>query len=226
MSNDQAYAGLAGLDTPQGEWNRLEFAIRMVQGRQATATLVKVLAVSPGPTDGEPPRVDVQPLVSQVDGAGNGTPHGTIHDLPCFRYQAGGCAVIIDPVVGDIGLAVFAHTDISSVKATRAAALPGSRRRFDWSDGMYLGAMLGAQPTSYVKIGPDGVTVQADAGLPVTVRTTGTVTIDAPTVALTGDLTVQGDIMTGPGSTFNGKSFDSHTHSGVTTGTGTSGPPV
>lgn len=219
--DSQAYTGFAGLAEQSSEWNRLQFMIRSVMAGQATTTLVQVKAVSGDPMTGL--SVDVQPMVAQTDGAGNAVPHGTIHGLPVWRVQGGVSAVIVVPVVGDIGLAVFASTDISGVKRKKAPTTPGSARRFDWADGIYLGGLLNPAPTQFVRLD--------DTGVRITSLTT--VTIDAPgglvvngDTSIAGKLVVSDDIQTGPGSKFNGKAFDGHLHSGVTTGGGNSGPPV
>lgn len=200
------------------EFNRLSFVVRSIMAQQATTTLVIVRAV-----DGD--TVDVQPMVAQVDGAGNAVDHGIIHGLPVWRLQGGNSAVIVEPAVGDIGLAVFASTDISNVKRAKEPTTPGSFRRFDWSDGIYLGGLLNAEPTQSIRMDDEGITITAAPGLPVTFNA-DSVAINADTVSISGDLAVGGNITTGAGSTFNGKAFDSHTHGGVTTGGGTSGPPV
>ena len=230
--NEQAYTGFGGLQDANSEWNRLNFAMRQILGQMATTTLALVMAVR---EDADGFHVDVQPMVAQVDGAGNAVPHGNVHNLPVWRLQGGTCGVIIPPVVGDIGLVVFASTDISGVKRAKKPTTPGSARRFDWADGIYLGGLLMAAPTSFVRLDEEGVTITAADGLPVTINAPGgltinapgqTVAIDAQTTAVMGDMTLTGDLTTGPGSTFNGKSFDTHTHSGVSAGTANSGPPV
>lgn len=144
------------------EFNRIEFVIRQVLNRIATATLVIVRAVGDG-------TVDVQPMVSQLDGAGNAVDHGTIHNVPFFMLHAGANAVILTPAVGDIGLALFCHNDVSSVKKTKAPAPPGSRRRFDWADALYLGGFLGPVATQYVRIDDAGVAITAADGKPVAI---------------------------------------------------------
>lgn len=133
----------------------------------ATMTVVRVVAV-----DGR--TVDIQPIVAQLDGAGNAIAHGTIHNVPIWRLQSGGMAIIVDPVIGDIGMAVFAHSDISTVKATGDAAPPGSKRRFDWADAVYLGGLFGPEATSSIRLGGGGVE------------------IDAPTFSTTGASTIGG----------------------------------
>lgn len=182
MSEDKsAFTGMAGLADANGEWNRLQFAIRQVMNRMATTNLVVVRAVEET-ADGF--TVDVQPMVAQVDGAGNAVPHGVIHNLPVWRVQGGTSAVIVVPTVGDIGIAVFASTDISGVKRAKEPTTPGSGRRFDWADGMYLGGILNAAPTQFIRLDQDGVTITSLAA----------VTINAPDGAIiNGDATVNGN---------------------------------
>ena len=208
--NQQAYTTFGALPDTTSEYNRMAFVVRSIMAQQATTTLVIVRAV-------EGDTVDVQPMVAQVDGAGNAVEHGIIHGLPVWRLQGGNSAVIVVPAVGDIGLAVFASTDISNVKRAKEPTTPGSFRRFDWADGVYLGGLLNVEPTQFLRMDDSGVTITAADGQPVT--------INADSVTMSGDLTVTGRISSGAGSTFNGKAFDSHTHGGVTTGGGTSGPP-
>ena len=147
------------------EFNRIEFVVRQLLNRVATATLVIVRGVD---TD----TVDVQPMVAQLDGAGNAVEHGTINSVPFFSPRAGTNALVMTPVVGDIGLAIFCHNDVSSAKKTKAPATPGSRRRFDWADALYLGGFLGPEPTQFIRLDPDGVTITAASGKPVAI--TGT----------------------------------------------------
>lgn len=212
--NKQAYTGFAGLPDINGEWNRMSFIIRSVMAGMATTTLVLVKAVQE--VDGGF-AVDVQPMVAQVDGAGNAVPHGIIHGMPVWRVHGGTSALIVAPVVGDIGVALFASTDISGVKRSKAPTTPGSARRFDWADGIYLGGVLNAEPTQFIRMDADGLTITA----------VGPIVINAPDGAtLNGNLAVSGSITSGPGSTFNGKAFDTHKHSGVTTGGGQTGNPV
>lgn len=200
----------------QDEFSTTQFIVEQALAGKATCTLVEVVAV-------EDETVDVRPLVSQVDGRGTGTPHGVIHDLPFFTLRAGTCEIRVKPRVGDKGAAVFCHSDISQVKATKRDALPGSKRRFDWADGLYFGGFLpsGAATTVIEVDAEDNVSIKAP-----------TVKIEAATVQVTGDLAVDGAVtatgaITADGEvTGNGKVLSTHTHSGVQTGTGTSGPPT
>lgn len=150
--------GFGGLTYAQDEMSLMRFIAQQEVNGLATTTLVEVVAV-------EGDTVDVQPLVKQVDGAGNGIDHGIIHGLPIHAIRAGACVIRITPRVGDIGAALFCHSDISGVKANLKASVPGSGRRYDWSDGLYLGGFLPKEaPTTIIEIdADDNVSIAAPA---------------------------------------------------------------
>lgn len=206
--------GFGALPHAQDDLSVMDFIARQVTNGMATTSLVKVMAVAES-------RLDVRPLVGQIDGKGNVTDHGTIHDLPFMSLRAGPCVIRAKPRVGDIGIVVFCHSDISSAKATQDFAGPPSRRRFDWSDGVYLGGVLGADPTTIIE-------VDADNNVAITapkVKITGNVEVTG-NLTVTGDATATGTI-TGTTDVVGGsKSLKTHTHGGVTVGTGTSGAPT
>jgi hypothetical protein len=144
-----------------GEYNNIAFAIQQAINKMQTSTLVRIESCT---NDGDLSPVgfvDVTPLVNQIDGAGNPTPHVTVYGLPYLRMQGGTSAIIIDPKPGDIGVAVFASRDISKVKSTKAQANPGSFRSYDFADGLYLGGMLNAAPEQYIRFDDSGITVVA-----------------------------------------------------------------
>jgi hypothetical protein len=167
--------GQANPFSDAGEYNMLQFIIaRALDGLQ-TVSIVKVNAVNTGAQT-----VDVVVLVNLVTGSGTSVPHGVIAARPYFRAQGGDNAIICDPVVGDIGVMVFASRDSTAVIASKGAANPGSNRRFAWSDGVYFGGILNATPTQYLKF--------LAAGAGINLVSPGTVTVQAPTVTCTGDL--------------------------------------
>jgi hypothetical protein len=179
------YTGDAWFFDAATHFGAQSFLVKQVIAGKSFAALVQVQSVSAGGV-GLVGTVSVQPMVNQVDGLGNQVPHGTIYSLPYFRLQGGASAVIMDPSEGDIGLAVICDRDISTVKATRAVSGPGSRRRNDWGDGLYLGGFLNGTPTTYVDL----------TGGSVAVVTPGNVTIQAANATLdaSGNLAVNGDV--------------------------------
>lgn len=217
-----SYNGYQQPDDGATEFSAHAFVIQSIIGKLATNALVKVLAVTNSGGVSPVGYVDVQPMVHQVDGTGNPTPHATIHNLPYFRLQGGTNAFVVDPVVGDIGVAVFCSRDISQVKRTKKISNPGSAARFDWADGLYIGGFLNGIPTNYVYVSPAGIQVTATNQVTVTAPA---ITLNGPTT-INGATTINGNVATTGTLTNNGHAVGStHLHTGVTTGSGTSGPP-
>lgn len=130
--------------TQASDYNSLVFLFNQMIKKKHTMTIVQVKTV-------EDDRVDVQPLVSMLDAKGIPHPYGLLYSLPVMRLQGGNSAVICDPQVNDIGLAIFADRDISNVIETKAESSPNSYRVMSMSDGVYLSGLLNADPTQYIK---------------------------------------------------------------------------
>jgi hypothetical protein len=159
VAND-GYTGRANETTGAEDFNAQTFLINQVLSGKWTITLCLVKSVTGGGID-FPAIVSVQPMVSQVDGDGNPTPHGIINGIPAFRLQGGVGAIIADPLVGDIGLLACASRDISAVKNNKTPSNPGSQRMFDPADGLYIGGFLNAAPTTYIQFTEDGINIVA-----------------------------------------------------------------
>jgi hypothetical protein len=169
---DQGY-GQQDPNDGSSDLGAIAFIVRQMMAKMSTMKLVQVKAVHGGGVAAAG-TVDVIPLVSQVDGNGYGTPHGTVPGLPWSRVQGGKNAVICDPQAGDIGYVVAADRDTSIVKSTQAAALPGSRRRFNIADGVYAGACLNAgAPNQYLIFTATGIQIVDLNGNSVTMGPSG-----------------------------------------------------
>jgi phage baseplate assembly protein gpV len=235
-------AGIADLLTP---FNAANFLIWTIVSKIATVSVVQVTKVTNTGGVVAPGFVDVQILVNLIDGAGNATPHKSIHNCPYMRIQGGTNAVIMDPVVGDIGIALFASRDISSVvsnlvanQATPGArpanANPGSRRILDYADGIYLGGILNGVPTQYIEFSATGIKIVSPTAIEfdapdvklvaptLELNATTQITLTAPLVQVNGNLVASGTMQANNGTT----DLHTHIHSGVTTGSGQSGPPT
>ena len=221
MSPTDAFVGQATPTDSASELSALSFVIRQHLAGVRTAMLVIVKAVTNNGGLTPVGTVDVQPLVHQVDGIGNIVEHGTVYGMPYMRIQGGTNAVIMDPQVGDIGLAIMADRDISAVKATKASAAPASSRKFSFSDGLYLGGFLNGTPQQYVQFNAGGITVVSPTAIDIKAPT---ITLDGAvhvTGAQTNDSTIvaQGDVKG------QGTSLHTHLTTGVTAGSGVSGVP-
>jgi hypothetical protein len=162
------------------EFNMLDFIIARATDELQTVSIGQVSAVNTGAQT-----VDVQILVNLVTGANTPVEHEVIAGRPYFRLQGGDNAIICDPVVGDIGIVVFASRDITGVVAAKGAANPSSNRRFSWSDGIYLGGILNGAPTQYMQF--------LAAGGGINIVSPGTVAIQAPATTISGTANVAGD---------------------------------
>lgn len=105
--------------------------------------------------------ISVRPLVQQSDAAGNAISHGVIHGVHVLKFQHGGNAFVIDPQKGDIGLIGICDRDISGVLASGGENLPGSGRKHDMSDAVYIRTLIASAPARYVKVHDGGITVYA-----------------------------------------------------------------
>ena len=213
--------------------------IRAALSGLRVAIPVKVISVTNNGGVSAIGTVSVQPLVSGLDGAGVPWPHGVISGVPYLRIQGGSNGVILDPAVGDIGIATVCDRDISSVKASGGVSAPGSARKNDLSDMVYLMSIIGPAPTQYVEFSAAGIALTSPTAVtinaPATVINSTTFTVNSQTIlngpisqgtgaggtnaTLIGPLAVTGDVTAG------GKSLEHHTHSGVTTGGGNTGQP-
>ncbi len=230
MSLDAGYQGKLLPDDAAGEFNQLSFLIWQILATVHTVTLVKVVSVTSAGGVAPAGYVDVQPLVNQLDGDGNAVPHGVISNVPYFRIQGGSNAIILDPEVGDIGLAAFAQNDISSVKTTQAQANPGSRRRFHWSDGLYFGGFLNGAPSQYIQfvgnainiVSPGTVTITTPGNVSVTAG--GSAIIKAATIVLQNAGTALKALLNSAFATWATGHVHSNGNGGADTGTPTTTP--
>lgn len=212
------------------ETAEIRFLVAAMLGRIRTAIPVRVIAVTNAGGVSPIGHVDVMPLVQQIDGSGSVIAHGTIYGAPYMRIQGGGNAVILDPEVGDIGLAAVCDRDISAVKGSEGEAPPGSRRHHDLSDCVYLHSIIGAAPTQYVQFSSAGIAIHSPSAVTVTapsvtVTASGSATITSPTLQINGNVSISGS-MTAVGDVGGaGVSLHNHTHGGVQTGTGHTGTP-
>lgn len=224
----------SGQQKPQstwGEFNNLAFMVQQALAKMQTATLVRIESCTNAGGLSPVGYVDVTPLVNQLDGQGNPTPHVTIYNVPYFRLQGGANGIIIDPQKGDIGVAVFASRDISQVKTTKKQGNPGSHRQYSFADGMYLGGMLNGTPRQYIQFSAAGIKIHSPTAVVIEAPD---IQLNAATFAVNGATVLNGTVsQTGGGSatfsgdvTAQGTSVHNHKHGGVTTGGGQTGTPV
>lgn len=181
--------------------------------------------------------VSVLPMVQMSDLNNNPVDHSVVNDIPYIRLQGGSYGIICDPVVGDTGLVVFCSRDISNVIKNKKVTTRGSKRTYSISDGIYVASLLLEEPKTFIKFEKDKISIEAKNinisnevteihSLATISVVSQEVTVTAPainiiseTVAVTGTITVKGDILA------DGVSLKNHIHSNGHNG-GNTGKPM
>lgn len=246
QQGNQTVQGLRDFSTNTSEYNRLRFFVESILREILnTSALVRVDSCTAPGSSGPAGSVSATPLVAQTDAQGNALSMASIPQLPFLRYQAGCAAIVLDPVAGDQGVAVFFKSDSSTVGAgTTDPQRPGSTRSFSQSDGAFLPGVQNQAPTVWIELtqgntitihAPQGVTVETDQTVNITAGTECNIT--APVINLNGALNSQGQNGGNTTATITGTlnatedvtasniSLNSHTHTGVQTGSGSTGGP-
>ncbi|MDE1479990.1 phage baseplate protein [Xenorhabdus bovienii] len=210
--------------TAAGGARSQEAIIWSLIGKMGTVTICKVVKVNGG---GVAPvgYVDILPLVQQIDGAGNIYENAIVYNVPYFRYQGGANAVILDPKAGDLGFCFTASRDISKVKRVKDSAPPGSKRKYDMADSLYIGGLLNGTPSQFMHfkdggidiISPGKVTIKAsEIELDAPVKATSTIQASSN---ITDNAATNSQSMAGMRALYN-----SHTHHENGQGANTSPP--
>ena len=224
------------------EVGKMNFIIRSALSGLRTAIPVKVIAVTNDGGVSPIGFVNVQPLVNAVDGNGVSWEHGIIYNVPYMRIQGGANGIILDPQVNDVGIATVCDRDISTVKNTGEIGAPGSNRKNDMSDMVYLMTIIGAAPTQYIQFNAAGITILSPTKViinapNVEIDASTQCAINSPTIILNGQVTQGSGSYSGNASfggsmtvtgdvTAAGTSVHTHKHGGVQTGGGQTGTPV
>ena len=170
-----------------------KFIIQQLISNIQTMIPVEVTSVSV-PTDTLAPigRCSVKILVQQIDGNNNVYSGGTVINVPYLRVQGGKNAVVLDPVVGDVGLCGFCERDISMVKRTGTEAAPNTRRQYSLNDAVYMFTMMSGTPEQFVHFKDSGIDI----------KSTGDININGLIIRPNGQLVLA-----------NGVVVDTHIHS-------------
>ena len=216
--------------------NSMEFFIRSLISQVVSTSLpVVVTAVERKGEEAGAGYVTVKPLLQPRNNSGDGLEVTTIPKLPYFRLQHGKAAIICDPKVGDIGLAVVAKQDISNINGSTTPKVPATYRKFDPSDSFYIGGFWGKAPEVFIHLEDEG-TIKIKAPTKVSmeapeceVNASTSFTVNSSQINLNGPISGGGS--GGADATFTGDvnakgiSLTSHTHTGVQSGNSSTGAP-
>ncbi len=124
-------------------------------------------------------------------------------DVPVVMPKAGGYALAFTPRQGDEVLVIFADVCIDTWWQSGGIQNQGDRRRHDFSDGF---AVFGcwSQPNK-PSLPAEGIRMQTEDGSTSVHLTSGTVAINADSIALNGSVTVSDGIAITGSGTLNGQ---------------------
>ena len=120
--------------------------------------------------------VDIQLMIEQTNGQKKGNETAIVCNVPYVRIQGGTNAVIIDPEINDLGVAIFSSRDITNFKEARRQTPPATWRKFSISDAIYIGGIRNQKPVQYIHFRNDGIEVYSPKRVHIT---TPTVLIDS-----------------------------------------------
>lgn len=185
--------------------NALEFIVaQIIKGEVHTADVVRVVAVDAGGPNAPAGYVDVLPLVCQTDAENNTLQPTNLYKLPYSRLQGGIAALVIDPLPGDIGLAVYTKRDSANVRQEQENPVqPGSFRLFDQANGFYIGGFLNQKPEIWLELTQDKVaTLHAPEKVivntkEVTINASEKMTVNSPVTRFNGHVEVRDNLSWG-----------------------------
>lgn len=172
-----------GPNAAANEYNLFQTMLGAALSSLQTVSIVRVEACTNDGGIVPAGTVDVTVLVNIITARGTAVPHGVIGGVTYQRVQGGDTAIILDPKVGDVGICLFCSRDSSVVRKTKKAGNPGSLRRFNWADGLYIGGILNAAPTRYI---------QCDNAGNIVIRTpAGKVNVNGTTIDANGNMVIK-----------------------------------
>lgn len=218
------------------EGNASESIFRSLMGRMAFIDVVRVEAV-----DGE--YLTVRSLLQGLTTEMTKIESQQIYDIPYLRLKRGNSAVIMDPVVGDIGLMAICDKDVSSIKESKTDSVPSSLRTHSKADGVYLTgiASLNPGPVQYARFTESGIDIVSPVNVQVSspdisFNASTKISLNSPIIeangqltqgagSYAGDATFGGSITATGEVTGNGIQLSSHIHGGVESGDSTTSGP-
>ena len=174
----------------------------------------------------------VQPAVHVLATDNTLTPRAQIAKVPIFTMGAGNYVLSFPVKAGDLGWIVASDRDISLYLQQNGASGPNSNRLHSFEDGVFFPDKarqwtLADEDAENVVLqsldGADKITLGPDS---IKLKHHTLIEFDAPSVTMTGDLTVDGTITGQTDVVADTVSGKTHVHSDVQSGSDDTGPPV
>ncbi len=184
-------------------------------------------------------RATVQPIVRMVTTAGDEVSRAQIASVPVLQIGAGDFLLAFPVNPGDLGWIKASDRDVSLFLQGLDEAAPNTARMHSFQDGLFIPDRMRewsldpADADRVVLTHSGGATRIAVGVDTIAITASAAVTVDAPAVTITsalttvnGPVTVNGTLTATSVATAGGIVLETHRHTGVTTGAGTSGGPT
>lgn len=164
-------------------------------------------------------RAQIQPAIVQITTGNSQVKRGQLASVPVLQMGGGGFVTYYPVKTGDTGWIIACDRDISLFKKTYKAAQPNTFRLHSFADSWFVpDSMLnGVSLIDNTKMciqSTDGLTgITIGEGI-VNIIAATSINFTSPAVNFSGTTNI------------NGIGFNTHRHTGVTTGTGDSGGPI
>lgn len=195
-------------------------------------------------------RLVVKSLINGVDTHDQPIDPPQIYDVPYCAQRGGNAGIITEYKIGDTVVIGFCQRQIDITKNTMEQSTPTLTRFHALNDAVVLSHWSNTEPTIFIKITDDGIDIQT-LNKPLNITTTGDINLTAnnvtiaattkfvvnsPDIELNGNSKIIGTLTIGntvvnstgientSGILIDSVPFLLHTHGGVTTGTGVTGP--
>lgn len=150
-------------------------------------------------------KVDFLPLVTRTTNTGAPIPNAQVYGASVWRLQRGSSAIIMDPVAGDIGIALYCDKDSDNARRDRISGAPNTTRCHSRIDALYLGGLLNQQPDQFIEFADSAINITSPNPVNVTcskaaIIAPGGVTVESPNSHFTGNITADGNITDNAGS--------------------------
>ena len=177
--------------------------------------------------DRESNRAQVQPLVRLLTTDNRQIGRAPVASVPVMQFGGGGVALSFNLRAGDLGWIKANDRDVSVFLRTYAEAAPNTLRKHSFQDAVFVpdvmhGMAINAEDESHA------VLQTTDGSVRVAIWP-DRVKITAGSVGLTvgpSASTFTGHVVMPDGASIGGIEFGSHRHTGVQSGSGTSGGPT
>lgn len=168
----------------------------------------------------------VRPLIALLTTSGETVKRAQVAQVPVIALGGGGFVINFPLQAGDRGWIEASDRDISLFLQSGDDAAPNTLRLHSFEDGRFIPDLYAAFDVS--EVAGDAMTIQSTNGAVRLELSPAGIKMTAPDVTINTDqLTVNGNVVTVGTLTNNGVDVGStHTHTGVQTGGGTSGPPT